>query len=299
VSFFRPPRTFLGISPAEYPLERSFAALLPIPYDATTSYRPGARFGPQAIIDASLELETYDEELGAETAALGIYTLQPVEVDLRDAAATLERVRAVAAGLASGERLLVGLGGEHSVTVGLVEGLRGLYPDLHVLYLDAHADFRDHYQGTPYSHACGLRRIWEKGCPAAAVGVRSLSREEREALERGGPWVLPASVFQPAVPSLEPLLERLGEPLYISIDLDVLDPGVMPAVGTPEPGGLGWYELLAVLRAVSERYRIVGFDVMELCPEAGPPYAAFVAAKLTYRLIGYAARSWGLLPAAR
>lgn len=273
--------------------------LLPIPYDATTSYRPGARFGPQALIDASLELETYDEELGTETATLGIHTLPPLEVDLRDAAAMVERVRAATREVAARERLLVGLGGEHSATVGLVEGMRELYPDLHVLYVDAHADFRERYQGTPYSHACGLRRIWERGCPAVAVGVRSMSREEQEVLERDGPWVLPASAFRSGVPPLEPLLQRLGEPLYISIDLDVLDPGVLPAVGTPEPGGLGWYELLAVLRAVSERYRVVGFDVMELCPDAGPPYAAFVAAKLTYRMIGYAACSWGLLRPAR
>ena len=287
-SLFGPPRSFLGLDSAEPLAARAFAAVLPIPYDGTASYRSGTRFGPQAIIDASEQLETFDQELGLEPADWGIQTLPPLDLDLKDGA-MVERARQAAAFLTTPERFLVTLGGEHSLTPGLVAGLRELYPDLSVLYLDAHADFREEYQGTSFSHACGLRRIHDQGVRAVLCGVRSLSREEHIALQRAAVAVFPAG----AAASGE-VVASLSRHVYVSIDLDVLDPGVMPAVGAPEPGGLSWEALLDLLRVVTRERRVVAADLMELTPEAGPPYAAYTAAKLAYKLIGYVGRSWGL-----
>jgi agmatinase len=281
---FGPPRTFLGLEATD----AAFATVLPIPYDATASYRSGARFGPQAIIDASEQLETYDLELDLEPSRWGIRTLPPLEIDLSEPGAMIERARQAAASLAS-DGFLLTLGGEHSLTPGLVAGLRETYPDLSVLYLDAHADFREEYQGTPFSHACGLRRIYEMGVPAVLAGVRSLSAEEQRALQEARLPVVPAGYTSLPRNALDVLTQHV----YLSIDLDVLDPSIMPAVGNPEPGGLPWEVLLSFLQTVARQRHIVAADLMELAPETGPNYAAYTAAKLAYKLVGYVGRARG------
>ena len=285
-TLFGPPRSFLGLETTE----SAFANILPIPYDATVSYRSGARFGPQAIIDASEQLETYDPELGLEPSAWGIRTMPPLQIDLSRPDAMMEKAREAATHLATRDRFLLTLGGEHSLTPGLVSGLLDLYPDLSVLYLDAHADFREQYQGTPFSHACGLRRIHERGVPAVLFGVRSLSKEEHADLQQAGLIVVPAGYT--TLP--KNALDALSPNVYVSIDLDVLDPSVMPAIGNPEPGGLTWEVLLSLLNSISKQRRVVAADIMELAPVTGPTYAAYTAAKLAYKLIGYVGRSWGL-----
>jgi agmatinase len=288
---YAPYQEFLGVPPEARPKRPARAAVLPIPYDLTTSYQPGARRGPIAILEASTHLETFDEELGRETwEEVGIETLPAVVPDTAGPAATLERIERVAREVVGGGRFLIGLGGEHSVTAPLVRAARSLHPRLGVLQLDAHADLRDSFEGSPHNHACVMRRILDGGVPVAQVGVRSFTAEERELIrERGICTVFaPEACGEPVEKWIPRVVSALPEEVYVTVDLDAFDPAVMPSTGTPEPGGLDWYRALAVLREVALARRIVGFDVVELAPIAGNVAPDFLAAKLVYRLLGYA-----------
>jgi agmatinase len=288
---YAPYLSFLGLPPEENPPERARAAVLPLPYDLTTSYQPGARRGPLAILEASTHLETYDEELDRETwREVGIVTLPAVVPDTSGPAATMARIERIARGVVDGGRLLVGLGGEHSVTAPLVRAVRGRHPRLGVLQLDAHADLRDTFEGSPLNHACVMHRILDDGVPIAQVGVRSLTGEERELIRARGICTVFAAeaVGEPVGSWIGRVIDALPDEVYVTVDLDAFDPAVMPATGTPEPGGLDWYRALAVLRAVARARRVVGFDVVELAPLPGLVAPDFLAAKLVYRLLGYA-----------
>ena len=290
------PFNFLALPDDQSALETSRVVLVPVPYDSTTSFKSGARDGPRAIIEASQSLEDYDVELGIDVASIGIHTTPWLEPHMDGPRAMLSRVKQAVAGYASQGKLVGLLGGEHSITVGGAEAYVELYPGLSVLYLDAHADYRDSYMGTSWGHASAARRVSEL-CPVVHAGVRSMSQEEVELLgargNRGesrsflwesGPWE-----SGPAEAYLESLTDRLSDEVYISVDLDVLDPSLMAAVGTPEPGGMGWTQINRILAHVASRKKIVAFDVVELSPDLGPPACSVVAAKLVYRIIAYAA----------
>ena len=278
------PFTFLGLDGETHAYDNASVVVLPVPYDATASFKAGAREGPDAIIAASRALEDYDIELGCEPSSTGIFTAPALEPDLGSPQRMVERVaRAVGHFTAQG-KLLAMLGGDHSITIGGVTSLASRYDNLSVLYLDAHADFRDEYQGTRWGHASAARRVSEV-CPTTLVGVRSLSKDEANALQGSKVRLFPAQA-DVAVP-VDSIVDSLSEMVYVSVDLDVLDPSVMPSVGTPEPGGLSWHDVLGLLRQVAERHTIVGVDVVELAPREGPPAAAYIAAKLVYKLIGY------------
>ena len=281
------PWNFLALPPEQSARDSSRFLVLPVPYDGTVSYRTGAREGPAAIIDASRQMEDYDVELERETCALGIHTLPEVQPHPDGPEATVNRVRDAVAEVYRPDAVLATLGGEHSITVGVVRALAERHLDLSVLMLDAHADFRDSYQGSPYSHATVGRRVAEV-CPLAIAGVRSLSLEERDAIAEAGQPVYPWPQRRSVAELADALLSHLTETVYVTIDLDALDPSIMSAVGTPEPGGMLWYETLALLRAVASRRRIVGFDLTELAPPEGPVSCAYTAAKLAYKLMGYA-----------
>jgi agmatinase len=196
---------------------------------------------------------------------------------------TVARVNEVASDLVGKEKFVAMLGGEHSLTVGMVRALRERFDRLSVLQLDAHADLRDEYEDSKYSHACVMRRVLEC-CPIVQVGIRSMSQEEHRFITQN--QMRP--FFAQGLPlDEEAIVSALSDDVYITIDLDVLDPSIMSAVSTPEPGGMSWHEVLRILRRVAERRRIVGFDVVELCPREGPLSCAFLAAKLAYKLIGY------------
>jgi len=282
--------TFIDTAPDLDPA-KARVALVPVPYDSTTSYRSSARDGPKAIIEASRQLEDYDIELDRDISGVGIYTSPAVEPDLSGPEAMVNRVEAAVRPLADGGRLVGVLGGEHSITVGAVNALRARYDDLSVLYLDAHADLREEYMGTPWGHASVARRVHAL-CPIVQIGVRSLSAEERGFIRAAG---IPVVFWPPPTPDLEKLwptvLGGLSAHVYVSIDLDVFDPSLMSAVGTPEPGGMGWEQLIGLLKAVTSSREVVGFDITELSPGEGPEACAFTAAKLTYKLIGYATSS--------
>ena len=288
---YAPYQEFLGIPPELKHKTEPRVAILPIPYDLTTSYQPGARRGPLAILEASTHLETYDEELGRETwEEVGIETVPAVVPDTSGPAATMQRIEDVARGLVSAGKFLVALGGEHSITAPLVRAVRTAHPRLGVLQLDAHADLRASFEGSPFNHACVMHRVIDDGVPLVQVGIRSLTAEERTLIrERGICTVFaPEAVGAPVASWIGRVLAALPDEVYVTVDLDVFDPAIMAATGTPEPGGLDWYRALDVLRTVARAKRIVGFDVVELSPMPGNVAPDFLAAKLVYRLLGYA-----------
>ena len=281
------PLLYLGLKPSESRLSGARVAIIPAPLDQTTSYLPGTRFGPRAILEASRQVELYDEELDAEPFRIGVATLPEIEVDPADLAASLRRLEGVVGKVAESGMVPFTLGGEHSLTLAPVRALRARYPDLSVLQLDAHLDLRQQYQGTELSHASVMRRIRDLGVPVVPVGIRSVSREEADYVHAGRVPVFLAREIRTGGLPVDAIVSKLGNPVYVTVDLDAFDPAYVPGVGTPEPGGLTWDEGTRLLRAVFERRQVVGCDLVELCPIPGMPASDFFAAKLVNKMIGY------------
>lgn len=288
---FYPPRSFAAPPPEFTDFDSARVVVLPVPYDSTTTAGAGARDGPRAIIDASEDMELYDLALGREPYRVGIHTLPELAAHTGSPEAMVGRVQEVVGELLEGGKFVVTLGGEHTVAVGAVRAHGRRRPDLSVLAVDAHADLREEYLDTPLNHACTLRRILETlppgdGEPLVQVGLRSASAEEAAFIqERRLPFHSPRALRQ-AGPNA--LVVPLRANVYVTVDLDGLDPSQMAAVGTPEPGGLLWDEVSDLLAALAGQKRIIGFDVTELAPNLGPEACAQAAAKLAYRLIGLA-----------
>ncbi len=288
---YAPYLSFLGLPEDLRPTSGPKIGILPLPYDLTTSYQPGARRGPIAILEASTHLETYDEELQWDpSTALQLDTLAPVIPETSGPEATMQRMYAVASEALKTHDFLVGLGGEHSVSFPLVKALREKHPRMGVLQLDAHADLRESFEGSPYNHACVMKRILNLGIPIAQVGIRSLTADEHKIIQSGMVTTVFAAeaVSKPVSQFLPKIVGALPEEVYITVDLDAFDPAIMPATGTPEPGGLTWYGALEILKGVAQSKRIVGFDVVELAPLPGLVAPDFFAAKLVYKLLAYA-----------
>ena len=280
------PHNFLALPQDQSSLENAKIALIPVPYDSTTSFRSGSREGPEAMITASYGLEDYDFELDLDVSEIGIHTTSALEPHMGGPGLMTERIKAVVGSYIGMGKTVGLLGGEHSITIGSVQAHVEAYPALSVLYLDAHADLRDEYMGTPYGHASAARRAYEC-CPIALAGVRSLCQEEHDFIRENN---VPVWNWDPDShrSTADSVVDSLSDAVYVSVDLDVLDPALMPAVGTPEPGGLVWYQLVSLLGRVAESRRIVGFDVCELAPADGPPACSYTAAKLVYKLVAYA-----------
>lgn len=265
--------------------------VLPVPFDHTTSFQPGTRKGPKAVIEASAYMELYDEELRREPSVSGIHTLEQLEVTV-DPEETIYRIQAVTADILQAGKIPVMIGGEHSITFGAVKAVREKYSNLSVLQLDAHADLRKEYQGNALSHACIMRRISDINLNIVQAGVRSMSREEAEYLQGAkNIFTYYASDIVGRDEWMEDAIAHLSENVYITVDVDVFDPSCVPATGTPEPGGLDWYQVIGFLKRVAGRRRIVGFDAVELCPIPGQVASDFLVAKLLYKLMGYTTMS--------
>ena len=279
------PYNFLALPPAQAALDRAAVALIPAPVDSTTSFRSGARYGPAAIIAASAALEDYDLELDCDVSQFGIHTGPPLEPDVGNPERMASRIQDAVAYYAGLGKLTGVLGGDHSAAIGSALACVARHGDVSVLYIDAHADLRDEYQGTGWGHGSAARRIREH-CPVSLVGVRTLAEEEAAYIRQHG---VPTWYWPPAAADYaESVVASLRSKVYISVDLDALDPAEMAAVGTPEPGGMRWLELLALLKRVAAQREIVGFDVCELAPNEGPAANSYTAAKLVYKLIAYA-----------
>jgi agmatinase len=272
---------FGGIYP-ECSLRDAKFVVIPVPYDLTSTYQSGSRRGPAAIIEASTNMEVYDEELKKETYLAGIHTTLPVAIDARGPKNMVNIVRKKISRIAGLNKIPVMLGGEHSITLGAVQAVIEKYPGLTVLQFDAHADLRDTYQGSPYNHACVARRISEI-CPLVQVGIRSMSKEEGEFLPQSKVKSYSADFVLDKKNWAETVCKDLSGDIFVTIDLDVFDPSIMPATGTPEPGGLYWKDVLHLLKLVSASCNIRGFDVVE----PGIVAPDFMAAKLIYRTMGY------------
>jgi agmatinase len=279
---------FGGIYP-ECSLRDSLFVVVPVPYDLTSTYQPGSRRGPLAIIEASTNMELYDEELKKETYTAGIHTTSPLSIDARGPKYVVNSVRKKISRIVAMDKIPVMLGGEHSISFGAVQAVREKYPQLTVLQFDAHADLRDSYQGSPYSHASVARRISEI-CPLTQVGIRSMSKEEADFLPQSKVKSFSADFVLENKNWCETICKELKGDVFVSIDLDVFDPAIMPATGTPEPGGIYWRDVLRLLKQVSLSCKIRGFDVVELAPLPGMVAPDFLAAKLIYRLMGYIAK---------
>lgn len=287
---WEPPFNFLGLSADESAWSDASIVILPVPLEATTSWGAGTRDGPAAILEASRYVELYDEELEAEPAVAGICTLPAVDLPRGNVEAALRALRALYEDLlrVAKTRWVVALGGEHSISwapaVVWADRLDGA---LSVLQLDAHSDLRPSYHGTPWSHACVMRRILE-GAPdvrATAVGVRAQTAGEAEFMRARGV----TTVFSHQMREedwIDRVLDGLGEDVYLTFDVDFFDPAIVPATGTPEPAGGDWWSAMELLRRVFRERRVVGADVVELAPRRGQEASAFLAAKLVYKLIG-------------
>jgi len=282
------PHNFLALPKEQSSIDLARVALIPIPYDSTTSFRSGSRDGPDAMITASYGLEDYDFELEMDVSEIGIHTTDAIESHMAGPFHMTQRIKDVVTSYVRLEKTVGLLGGEHSITIGSIQAHVEAHPDLSVLYLDAHADLRHEYMGTAYGHASAARRAYEC-CPIVLAGIRSLCEEEHEFIRHHD---IPVWYWDPDPPvnGLENILHHLSDTVYVSVDLDVLDPSLMPAVGTPEPGGMNWHQLVSLLRKVAETRRIVGFDVCELAPADGPPACSYTAAKLVYKLAAYSCK---------
>ena len=273
-----------GFLPEEYSRpDDAEIIVIPVPYDGTSTWIKGADKGPAAIIQASGNIELYDIETDSEVYRKGIFTDKAIEgkffpEDMVNA------VRRQVQNHIKKDRFVVVIGGEHSVSIGSIQAHVENYSDITVLQLDAHADLRDEYNGSRYNHACIMARVKEL-CPIVQVGIRSMDYSEKELMDRAN--VFFAEDIYSRKDWIEKVVSKLTDKVYITIDLDVFDPSIMPSTGTPEPGGLLWYEVLELLKMVCDKKEVVSFDVVELCPDNKNKAPDFLAAKLIYKLLGY------------
>jgi agmatinase len=285
------PHTFLGLDEAASAFETARAVLLPVPWEATTSYGGGTRQGPRAILDASRFIELYDQELDAEPGAeIGIHTLPSLELARAGACEAMEELGHAydRVAEAAGDRFLVMLGGEHAVSSPAILAQARRHPGrLSVLQMDAHADLRPEYEGTPCSHASAMARVLPEA-DVVGVGIRAVSREE-VVLSRASDasTLVWAEDMQGGDGWMDRALEALGDTVYLTFDVDYFDPSLVPSTGTPEPGGGTWYETLRFLRRVFREKDVVAADVVELAPVPGLHAPDFLVAKLVYKLLGY------------
>ncbi len=279
------PFNFGGLPPIYSDWENARVILLPVLYDLTSTYIPGSRRGPLAILEASTHLELFDEELQVETFQIGIHTMDPLEAVACGPEEMVRQVLFCAQKVLGSGKFLVLLGGEHTLSLGTAQAIKDKFPQVSFLQLDAHADLRDEYEGSPFSHACVGRRLAELG-PLVQVGVRSLSKEENDYIKERRVVTFWGYKLEDLTSWEEEVCAALTSQVYVTIDLDVLDPSIMPAVGTPEPGGLTWKSLGRLLKLLARKKEIVGFDIVELTPIPGLTSPDFLAAKLIYRFLG-------------
>jgi agmatinase len=272
-----------GLSEEYTQYNSSDIIIIPVPYDGTSTWIKGADKGPEAILEASANMELYDIETDSEVYLKGIHTTSPVTTEgLPEDLAPLVKTKVFS--VFRDKKFPVVIGGEHSVSIGAIQAAAKAYDDLTILQIDAHADLRDSYEGTDYNHACVMARAKELA-PIVQVGIRSMSVEEKENMEYER--VFFAKDICGGKPWMEKALSLLSRNVYITIDLDVFDPAYVPATGTPEPGGLSYYSVLDFLRKVNKKTNIIGFDVVELCPAGEVKASDFLATKLIYQLLSY------------
>lgn len=280
------PGAFLGLEPPRSDLTTARYVVLPVPYEGTVCYKTGTAGGPAAILDASPQLEMYDEELGGEFLDAGVHTL-PAVPSADEPAEQMERIAAAAEPVMKRDKFLLTLGGEHSITAPLVRLAHALLGPVSVLHIDAHADLRDRWEGTKHSHAAVMRRVLEITPDICQVGIRNVSAGEvADCPEQVRRFITPRRIDEDPH-WVDHALELLTERVYITIDMDGFDPAVAPGVGTPEPDGLSWRQVTALLRRVCAERNVVAADIVETRPIPPNHITEFAAAKLAYKIIAY------------
>ncbi len=280
------PTPFLSPPPGLRDLERARVVIVPVPYEGGISYGAGTSGAPRAILEASGQLEFYDEVLGAEPVQVGIATVEAPPVP-SDPKGMLRKVFAVVTHLLERDKFVGVMGGDHSITSGTVRAFKKRYPDLGVIQLDAHADLRETYRGSPFSHACAMARIREMTPSTFQVGIRSLSADEARRVHRENLALCTMEQWRSGAFDWKGALAGLPEKVFVTVDVDVLDWSVVSGTGTPEPGGFLWDEALFLLKSIFDAKEVVGFDVVELSCRPGDLNSPFAVAKLIYKMIGF------------
>lgn len=275
-----------GGSEVVYTYEESGIVILPVPYDETSTYGKGADKGPEALLEASVNLEFYDIETGTEAHRRGIFTLPPI-LEKSSPDAMVDAVRSACSGLYESGRFPVVIGGEHSVSIGAIQAATDRFEEITILQIDAHSDLRDEYEGSRFNHACVMARAREIA-PIVQIGIRSMSFDEASTADRERIFCA-HELWQDKSLWLK-ALDLLAGNVYLTIDLDGFDPGIMPSTGTPEPGGPAYREIMNFLKEVFKSRNVVGFDVVELCPSPHNKAPDFMAARIVYQLLSY--REW-------
>lgn len=274
---------FLGIPEEFSAYSKSKAVILPLPFDGTCSWLKGTNLGPAAMIDASMNVELYDIESNSEPYRCGVFTAEPINAangEELNRRAYEECKKYISEG-----RFVVSLGGEHSVSYGPIKAHAERFKDFSILQLDAHTDMRESYEGNPWSHACIMARSREFTKDIVQVGIRSMDKSELANVDRARTFF--AEEIYGKTDWVAKVLSKLTKNVYITIDLDVFELGLMPSTGTPEPGGMGWYEVLTLLKRVYSEHNVVGADVVELMPTKANRAPDFLAARLVYKMLGY------------
>jgi agmatinase len=274
------PYNFGGLPGKFSDYSSSKIAILPVPFDKTSTWIKGSHMGPEAIIKASGNMELYDIETDSEVYRRGIHTLKEIVTDT--SISMISRTFKCVNKLLNDNKFVVTLGGEHTVSLGPIRAHAGFFDDISILHLDAHSDMRRSYEGLKYSHACVMARTKEITDNIVSVGIRSMDSSELPDIDRRRVFL--ASELHRRSDWITEVVSMLTENVYITIDLDVFDPSIMPSTGTPEPGGLGWYQVIDLFEDVSKKKNVVGFDVVELCPSENRA-PDFLASKLVYKLL--------------
>lgn len=281
------PTNFGLLEPEHSDYETSRVAVLPVPFERTTSYGKGTSAGPAAIIRASQSMELYDEELGAEPYTQGIATLAPFLPEAYDMAEAMAELQEESRGHLERGKFLVTLGGEHSLSQAPIKAAHEVHPGIGVVQFDAHSDLREEFEGTPYSHASVMKRVVDAGVPTLAVGIRSLSTPESKLIREKNLPVIWGHQLDQAEEMFPKMLAGMPGKVYLTFDIDYFDPSLVPATGTPEPGGGLWYPTMRMLRHLFHTRKVVAMDVVELAPVGGLPASDFLTAKLIYKCLGY------------
>lgn len=283
-----PLPNFLGLPVEETDYKKASVIVVPVPFEKTTSYMHGTAKGPAAMIEASHQVEFYDPELEQESFRPALHTVDPLKVEALEAKKALGLIEKEIGKILDDHKFPLMLGGEHTITTGAVGACAKRFPNLSILQIDAHADLRDTYENSPFSHACAMRRSIEYAKKLVGVGIRSVCVEEVEfARKHKGITLFYDHQRRAEKNWVAKAIDELTDTVYLTIDIDGFDPQLVPATGTPEPGGLSWYEGLELIRTLFQKKKVVAADVVELLPLPGAHASSFVAAKLAYKVVGY------------
>lgn len=276
-------KTYAGIPEEFAKLEKAKVVLIPVPYDGTSTWQKGADKGPQAFLDASENMELYDIETDTEVYQQGVFLADPV-TENSSPEAMVDAVHQATKRYIKKNKFVTIFGGEHSISIGTIRAFNEMYPNLTVLQLDAHADLRKEYEGSKCNHACAVYEA-SQTTNLIQVGIRSMDAIEKTVMDEEKTYFAHEMVEDSTW--MDSAIDQMTDNVFITIDLDVFDPSIMPSTGTPEPGGLLWYETLDFLRQIFEEKNVVGFDIVELCPNKDEKSSDFLAAKLYYKMLSY------------